>query len=97
MPVTAPWDSSEFLETEEDMIAYLNLAAEDNDPRMLQIALGNVAKARGMRGLAEDIGVGRESLYKSLSPTGNPSFRTIAQVIAALGGKISINLAHKTA
>ena len=74
--VTA-WDASEYLETEEDVVAYLNAVIEEGDPELLQAALGDVAKARGMTSIARDVGVSRESLYKSLSASGNPSFQTI--------------------
>lgn len=79
------YDTSEYLENEQDIIAYLNAIAEYDDPALMQAALGNVAKARGMTQIAKDAGVGRESLYKSLSKDGNPSFQTIANVIHALG------------
>ena len=56
------WDASEYLETQEDVVAYLNAALEENDPTILQAALGDVAKARGMASIARQAGVGRESL-----------------------------------
>lgn len=84
------WDASEYLDDEETIIEYLNAAAQADDPRLLQTALGDVAKARGMAQIAEEAGVGRESLYKSLSAQGNPSFQTILKVIRALGGRINI-------
>ncbi|KAA8817660.1 putative addiction module antidote protein [Bifidobacterium callitrichos] len=84
------YDTSEYLDSEDDIIAYLNAAAEYDDPALMQVALGNVAKARGMTQIAKEAGVGRESLYKSLSKDGNPSFQTILKVIHALGGRISI-------
>ena len=83
------WDASEYLETEEDVAAYLNAVMEEGDPALLQAALGDVAKARGMTSIARDAGVSRESLYKSLSANGNPSFQTIAKVSRALGLQIS--------
>ena len=83
------WDASEYLETDEDIVAYLNAAIEEGDPALLQAALGDVAKARGMTSIARDAGVSRESLYKSLSANGNPSFQTIAKVSRALGLQIS--------
>ncbi len=79
------WDASEYLETEEDIVAYLNAVAEVGDPALLQAALGDVAKARGMSSVAREAGVSRESLYKSLSTSGNPSFQTIAKVSRVLG------------
>ena len=79
------WDASEYLETEEDIAAYLNAVIDEGDPALLQAALGDIAKARGMTSIARDIGVSRESLYKSLSANGNPSFQTISKVLRALG------------
>lgn len=79
------WDASEYLESKEDIAAYLNAVIEENDPSLLQVALGDIAKARGMSSIAKQAGVGRESLYKSLSENGNPSFQTIEKVVNALG------------
>ncbi len=84
------WDASEYLESEEDVAAYLNAALEDGDPALLQVALGDVAKARGMTAIAREAGVGRESLYKSLSENGNPSWQTVTKVLAALGLKVEV-------
>ena len=91
------WDASDYLETTDDMLAYLDEAARTGDPQLLQAALGDIAKAKGMTDIARTAGVGRESLYKSLSTTGNPSFQTIAKVIEALGGQITITPKHQAA
>ena len=90
---TKPWDASEYLKTEQDIIDYLDAAAETGDPTLMQAAIGDVAKARGMGQIAAAAGVGRESLYKSLSKDGNPSFQTIAKVVQALGGRLTIQAA----
>ena len=90
---TKPWDASEYLKTEQDIIDYLDAAAETGDPTLTQAAIGDVAKARGMGQIAEAAGVGRESLYKSLSKDGNPSFQTIVKVVQALGGRLTIQAA----
>ena len=82
------WDASDYLDSEEDIAAYLNAVAEENDAALLQAALGDVAKAKGMGSIAKEANVGRESLYKSLSISGNPSFRTILRVSNALGLKM---------
>ena len=87
------WDASKYLNTEQDIIDYLDAAAETGDPALMQAAIGDVAKARGMGQIAKEAGVGRESLYKSLSKDGNPSFQTILKVIHVLGGRISIQAA----
>jgi len=85
---TSRWDASDYLSTSEDIVAYLNAALEEDDPALLQAALGDVARARGMTQIAQDAGVGRESLYKSLRTDSSPSFRTIVRVLQALGVRI---------
>ena len=83
--VTTPWDPAEHLETEEDMAAYLEAALEEGDPNLIAAALGDIARAKGMTEVAREAGLGRESLYKALSPAGNPAFGTVLKVVAALG------------
>ena len=89
------WDASEHFETEEDISEYLTAVVEEGDTKLLQAALGDVAKARGMSDIARSAHVGRESLYTSLSPDGNPSFQTSAKVLAALGIRMSFVPAKK--
>ncbi|MCL2746015.1 MAG: putative addiction module antidote protein [Coriobacteriia bacterium] len=79
------FDASEYLETEEDIAAYLDVVLADNDPQLLNIALGNIARARGMTEIANRAGVSRESLYRSLSADGNPSAATLLKIVKALG------------
>ena len=83
--VTTLWDPADHLKTEEDMVAYLEAALEEADPALVAAALGDIARAKGMTQVARDAGLGRESLYKALSPSGNPEFATILKVISALG------------
>ena len=82
---TKRWDAAEHLETEEDMAAYLEAALEDGDPALIAAALGDIARAKGMSQIARETGLGRESLYKALSPDGNPEFSTVLKVVRALG------------
>jgi len=84
------WDASEYLDSTEMIQAYINEALADSDPRVLQAALGDIAKAKGMSEIAKQAGVGRESLYKSLSMTGNPSWQTISKVLRSLGYKLEL-------
>ncbi|HRP27626.1 MAG TPA: putative addiction module antidote protein [Burkholderiaceae bacterium] len=83
--VTIPWDPAEHLQTEEDMAAYLEAALEEGDPALIAAALGDIARAKGMTQVAREAGLGRESLYKALSPSGNPEFATIMKVVSVLG------------
>ena len=83
--VTTLWDPAQHLDTEDDMAAYLEAALEENDPGLVAAALGDIARAKGMTEVARKAGLGRESLYKTLSASGNPEFATILKVISVLG------------
>ena len=85
---TKIWDAAEYLETEEDIVAYLEAALELNDPTLVAAALGDITRAKGMTQIAKKTGLGRESLYKALSPDGNPEFSTVLKVVSALGLKL---------
>ena len=85
-----PWDVAEHLETEEDMAAYLNAALAEGDPALIVAVLGDVARAKGMTQIARAVGLGSESFYKALSPTGNPEFATILKVVDAPGLRLQV-------
>ena len=89
----AAYEAAEFLDTDEDIVAYLNAALEDGDPSLVSAALGDVARARGMTQLAHETGITRDGLYKALSPSGNPSFATVQKVVRALGYKLDVAVA----
>ncbi len=59
---TYPWDAADHLKTKENIAAYLEAALEEGDPSLVVAALGDIAR---------ETGLGRESLYKSLSNQGN--------------------------
>ena len=79
------YDTADYLKTDEDVVAYLEACAEENDPALMARALGTVARARNMSQLARDTGLTREGLYKALSGEGNPSLATVMKVARALG------------
>ena len=85
---TTLWDPATHLKSDADMAAYLQAALEENDSALVAAALGDIARARGMSQLARDTGLGRESLYKALSASGNPELATVLKVVAALGLKL---------
>ena len=82
---TTVWDPAKYLETEEQIAAYLDDIFKSGDPDLMVTAIGDVARARGMSKIADDTNLGRESLYKSLAQGGNPSFETVVKVMGALG------------
>ncbi len=69
---------------------YLAAAIEDEDPRALLAALRTVAESLGMAQVAETAGIPRESLYRALSPKGNPRLTTLLAVVRAAGLKIAL-------
>jgi probable addiction module antidote protein len=69
---------------------YLEAVFEDGDPVLIAHTLGVVARAKGMSQIAQGAGLGRESLYKALSPNGNPEFATVLKVLRALGLKLKV-------
>jgi probable addiction module antidote protein len=88
---TTPFDAAEYLDDERTIVAYLNEVLAEGDPSSVMAALGTVARARGMAKLARSTGLGCESLYKALSSDGNPSFRTVLNVAAALGYRFNVS------
>jgi probable addiction module antidote protein len=82
---TTKWDVVDYLKTDKDMADYLEAAMEDGDPAVIATAIGNIARAKGMTQVARKAGIGRVSLYKALSPDGNPEFATVLKVVRALG------------
>jgi len=85
---TRRWDAGGYLKSEEDMAAYLEAALEEGDAALFTAALGDIARAKGMTEVARAAGLGRESLYKALSPDGNPEFATVLKVVRSLGLKL---------
>ncbi|HAX91241.1 MAG TPA: putative addiction module antidote protein [Rhodospirillaceae bacterium] len=88
-----PYDTADFLDSEEMIQSFLEDALLDNDPAYVAHALGVVARARGMTQVAKDANLSRESLYKALSPDGNPALNTILRVFSALGMRLSVTRA----
>ena len=85
---TTPYDSADYLDSPEDIAAYLEAAFEDGDPALITHMLGVVARAKGMSQLARDAGVTREALYKALTADGDPKLSTFVGVMKALGMRL---------
>jgi probable addiction module antidote protein len=91
---TSPYDSAEYLNTRAAVNAYMDEALKTDDPAFIAMALGTIARTRGMSKIAKKTGLSRESLYKALSTDGNPEFGTIIRVMQALGLKFCITATH---
>lgn len=86
----APFDASDYLDSEETIAEYLTAALENPDPDAFLIAVRDVAKARGIAKVAADAGLGRESLYKALKPGAQPRFDTVRRLLEALGVRLDV-------
>jgi probable addiction module antidote protein len=87
---TTVWDMAEHINTKEDVTAYLQTALEENDTALLLAVIGDIARSKGMTQIAQELNLARESLYRSLSQDGNPSFSTVAKVLDNLGFQLSV-------
>lgn len=87
------FDPSVYLDHEETIAEYLSAALEDDDPSVFLAAVGHVAKARGMSAIAQESGLGRESLYKAFAPGAKPRYETVQKVLNSLGVKINVSAA----
>ena len=85
-----PFDPARHLETEDDILVYLEVAMEGNDPAHIASALGDVARSKGMSEIARKAGLGRQALYSSLSESGNPTLETLIGVLNALGLQLTV-------
>ncbi|MDR0656888.1 MAG: putative addiction module antidote protein [Treponema sp.] len=87
---TTKWDPAKYINSKEDVLAYLEAALEENDTELLLSVIGDIARSKGMAQIARELNVARESLYRSLSPEGNPSFSTVMKVLDILGFQIQL-------
>jgi len=83
--MTMPYDGAKYLKTPKQIAAYLEVSFEDGDPQIIAMALGEIARSKGMTTLAKKTGLSREALYTALSEEGNPTLTTLLKVMSALG------------
>ena len=91
---TKRWDPAEHIRDDADVASYIEAALEDGDHQVIAAVLGDIARAKGMSWVAQETGLGRESLYKSLSSDGNPEFATVLKVVRALGLRLRATMAN---
>ncbi len=84
------FDAADYLDSEVMVAEYLAAALEDGNPDLFIAALGDIAKARGMTEIANESGLGRESLYKALRSGSKLRFDTVHKVLGALGVKLTV-------
>ena len=84
------FDLSEFLDSDDAICEYLTQVLDDGDMEEAKRALGYVAKAKGMAAIAEQTGLGRESLYKTLKPETKPRFDTMLRILHGAGLRLKV-------
>ena len=89
-----PFDTFDYLNDEETIAEYISAALEDSNPNVFLSAVRDVARARGMAQLSKDAGLGREGLYKALSPDAKPRYETMQKLLLALGIKLKAEPAN---
>ena len=76
----------------EEAAAYLNAALEDGDQEVFLLALRDVTEARGMAQTAREAGLNRESLYRMLSPAGNPQLSSLNALLHGVGLRLGVEV-----
>jgi len=87
---TTAFDSADYLNTAENIAAYLEANLEDSTPDEFRKALDTVARSHGISDLAKRSGMSRPGIYKALGKDGNPSFETIREILAGLGLRLMV-------
>lgn len=86
------FDIAQYLDDKEVIAEYLSQILAEGNMEELLVALGNIAKAKGMTQIAKDTGLGRESLYKTFNPKAKPKFDTIMKVLDSFGVKMKVSV-----
>lgn len=79
------YDPAEALTSDEAIDLFMKDAFESGDAGYIAHALGVVARAKGMSKIAEETGLAREALYRSLASDGNPTLKSMLTIMHALG------------
>lgn len=91
--ILTDYDPAEDLDTPEAISVFVNEALKTDDAAYIAHALGVVARAKGMAGIAREAGLSREQLYRTLSSEGNPTLKTTLAVMKALGISLTADVA----
>ncbi|GJD98325.1 addiction module antidote protein [Methylobacterium isbiliense] len=94
---TLSWDTADSLDTPERIALSIEAVLEDGDPALIAAAIGDVARAKGMSQVAQKAGLSREAMYRALSEDGNPRLTTLMAVLKALGLRLTVTPANRTA
>jgi probable addiction module antidote protein len=75
---------------------YLNSILEDGDQVELMLALRRMSKAfGGVQNLADQAKLNANTLYRTLSPKGNPELKSLRAVLRAMGMQLTVRPMRK--
>ena len=88
---TSKFDIADYIDSPEMITEYLNVVLAEGNESDFIVALGNIAKSKGMSKIANETGLSRPSLYKALSDGSKPQFETIIKVLHSIGYRMQIH------
>ena len=94
MVETTTFNSADYLNSAEDIAAYLDAYLEDGTPEELREAMATVARSHGVSDLSQRTGISRAGIYKALGQDGNPSFETMRSILGAMGLRLTVEPAE---
>lgn len=97
MAKASKFDAADYLKSPQAIADYLSEAFETGDETFIAEALGTVARAKGMAGIASETGLSREGLYRSLSSGGRPELATAMKVLDAFDMQLVVKPKEKSA
>ena len=80
----------DYLRNDGEITGYLTAAYQDDDPAVFIVALGHVAKHKGVAQLAKETGLNRESLYKTFNGKVQPKWDTVHRLLKAMKVELTI-------
>ena len=87
----------EKLKSPSFVLGYLNESLKDNDQGGFLLALRQVVESRGnITEFAEKVGLPRQSIYRMLSPEGNPTMEKVFAILKALGLRMQLVMASES-
>lgn len=87
---SVPFHAADYVHDDAELAVFLQELLADGDTRMIPVALRTAAHVLGMAELARRTGLNRETLYRTLSESGNPRLDTLGAILDAFGLRLSV-------
>ena len=69
---------------------YLNAVLADGTQEELMLALRRIATAYGIKEIATEANLNPNTLYRTLSPVGNPELKSFQAILGAMGMRLAV-------